>query len=87
LSGGKRLEDGLGNCLDSCHLAVMSLAELKKESAALRPEEQRELAAFLAVIRMKQSGEWDEAIASAGASPRDGWVSLEEAKRQLNGRP
>ena len=87
MSGGKRLEDGLGNCLDSCHLAVMSLAELKKESAALRPEEQRELAAFLAVIRMKQSGEWDEAIASAEASPRDGWVSLEEAKRQLNGRP
>lgn len=64
----------------------MSLAELKQESAALRPEEQRELAAFLAVIRMKQSGEWDDATASAEAPVREGWVSLEEAKRQLNGK-
>jgi hypothetical protein len=31
------------------------LAELKRESAALRPEEQRELAAFLAVVRMNHN--------------------------------
>jgi hypothetical protein len=37
----------------------MSLAELKKECSALSPEEQCELAAFLAVVRMKQSGEGD----------------------------
>lgn len=61
----------------------MSLAEIKAESAALRPEEQRELAAFLAVIRMKQSGEWDEAT----AADQSGWVSLDEAKRQLDGKP
>jgi hypothetical protein len=58
----------------------MSLAELKKESAALRPEEQRELAAFLAVIRMKQSGEWDEATATPDSPEREGWVSLSEVK-------
>jgi hypothetical protein len=61
----------------------MSLADLKKESAALRPEEQRELAAFLAVVRMKQSGEWDEATINPPLPEREGWVSLDEAKRQL----
>jgi len=61
----------------------MSLAELKRESAALRPEEQRELAAFLAVVRMKQSGEWDEATITPALPEREGWVSLDEAKRQL----
>ncbi|MCX6875570.1 MAG: hypothetical protein NTW21_17450 [Verrucomicrobia bacterium] len=45
----------------------MSLAEPKNESAALRPEEQRELAAFLAIIRMQQSGEWDAATAAREA--------------------
>jgi len=65
----------------------MSLAELKTESAALRPEEQRELAAFLAVIRMKQSGEWDEATTPQETSDRPGWISLDEAKRQLNAKP
>lgn len=65
----------------------MSLAELKKESEALRPEEQRELAAFLAVVRMKQSGEWDEAITSPATPEREGWVSLDEAKRQLGVNP
>lgn len=65
----------------------MSLADLKKESVALRPEEQRELAAFLAVIRMKQSGEWDEATARTDFPEREGWVSLDEAKHQLRGQP
>ncbi len=65
----------------------MLLAELKKESAALSPEEQRELAAFLSVIRMKQSGEWDEATEMSVRSEREGWVSLEEVKRQLGSQP
>ena len=65
----------------------MSLAELKKESAALRPEEQRELAAFLAVARMKQTGEWDEATSGSATTEREGWVTLEEAKRQLETKP
>ena len=62
----------------------MSLAELKNKSAALRPEEQRELAAFLAVLSMKQSGEWDLATSLPDTPDRSGWVSLDEAKRQLN---
>jgi hypothetical protein len=65
----------------------MSLAEIKKETAALRPEEQRELAAFLTVIRMNQTGEWSEATASRDTPGREGWVSLDEAKRQLEGKP
>jgi len=65
----------------------MSLVELKNESAALRPEEQRELAAFLTAIRMRQSGEWDEATAEQGRADHQGWISLGEAKRQLNAKP
>ena len=77
----------LGKTAHSCNLITMSLAELKKESEALRPEEQRELAAFLAVARMKQSGEWDEAVTSSAMPEREGWVSLDEAKRQLGVNP
>ena len=61
----------------------MSLAEIKKETAALRPEEQRELAAFLTVIRMNQCGEWSEATAEQELPNREGWVSLDEAKRRF----
>jgi hypothetical protein len=64
----------------------MSLAGIKKETAALRPEEQRELAAFLTVIRMNQSGEWSEATGTPDSPDREGWVSLDEAKRQLQGK-
>ena len=64
----------------------MSLAELMNESAALRPDEQRKLAAFLAVIRMKQNGEWDEATLKPESQDHQGWVSLDEAKRQLEGK-
>ncbi len=62
----------------------MSLAELKTETAALSPTEQKELAAFLAVLRMKQSGEWGEAVTSGESQDRRGWISLEDAKRQLS---
>lgn len=65
----------------------MSLAELKNESATLRAEEQKELAAFLAVIRMKQSGEWNDATAKLEAPNHQGWVSLDDAKRQLDAKP
>jgi hypothetical protein len=65
----------------------MSLAELKNESASLTPSEQKELAAFLAVLRMKQSGEWDEATDSGVAPERQGWITLEDAKRQLTENP
>ena len=62
----------------------MSLAELKQESAALPLDEQKELAAFLATLRMKQSGEWDEATAGPDNTDRMGWMTLEEAKRRLD---
>ena len=65
----------------------MSLAEIKKETAALRPEEQRELAAFLTVIRMNQAGEWRESTEMRESPDREGWVSLDEAKRRLGGKP
>ena len=65
----------------------MSLAELKNRCASLPPEEQRELAAFLTVLRMKQSGEWSDATGKHESSVREGWVSLDEAKRHLDEKP
>jgi hypothetical protein len=65
----------------------MSLAELKNQSAALTPGEQRELAAFLAVLRMKQSGEWDGASDSEAAPEHQAWITLEDAKRKLMENP
>jgi hypothetical protein len=87
LGGSKIQKSRLGKAGRLCHVSIMSLAELKKESAALRPEEQRELAAFLVMVRMKQSGEWNEAGDAPTAPEREGWVSLDEAKRQLGAKP
>jgi hypothetical protein len=57
----------------------MSLAELKLRSAALPPEDQRELAAFLAALKLEGGGSGDEsgAESSGGGSPG----VLEEATR------
>ena len=60
----------------------MSLAEVQAQAAALSSEERRKLAAFLAVLRMKETGEWDRAT-SPSSQDRTGWVSLDEAKRKL----
>jgi len=62
----------------------MSLTEVQKEAAALSAEERRKLAAFLTTLRMKETGEWEQATAG---DPRDraGWVSLDDAKRRLLG--
>jgi len=62
---------------------LMSLADLKQESAALSPEEQKELAAFLAVLRMQQSGEWEDAAAGVEETDSESWMTLEDAKRRL----
>lgn len=62
----------------------MSLAEIQKQAASLTPDERRKLAAFLAVLRMKEMGEWESVTAAAGQD-RTGWVSLEEAKKRLLG--
>lgn len=65
----------------------MSLAELKTETAALSPSEQKELAAFLTVLRMKQSSEWEEALRADTTAEARGWVTLEDAKMQLGELP
>ena len=62
----------------------MSLAEVQKEAASLSAEERRKLAAFLTSLRMKESGEWEQATRS-GAADRSGWISLDEAKQRLLG--
>jgi hypothetical protein len=62
----------------------MSLTELQAQAAALNTEERRKLAAFLTTLRMKETGEWDRATRRDDGD-REGWVSLDEAKRNLLG--
>jgi hypothetical protein len=62
----------------------MNLSELQREAGALSAEERRKLAAFLAVLRMKETGEWEQATRPE-APERSGWVSLDEAKQRLLG--
>ena len=62
----------------------MSLSEVQREVTALSAEERRKLAAFLTALRMKDTGEWEQATQPDG-SDRTGWVSLEEAKQRLLG--
>jgi hypothetical protein len=60
----------------------MSLSEIQTQAAALNAEERRKLAAFLTVLRMKETGEWEE-VTMPVSKDRAGWVSLEDAKRRL----
>ena len=62
----------------------MTLSEVQKEVVALSAEERRNLAAFLTTLRMKESGEWEQATWPE-ASDRTGWVSLDQAKQRLLG--
>jgi hypothetical protein len=62
----------------------MSLSEMQSEVIALSAEERRKLAAFLTALRMKDTGEWEQAT-RVSASDRTGWVSLDEAKQRLLG--
>lgn len=74
----------LGRDGASWHFRGMSLTEVQAQAAALSPEERHKLAAFLTVLRMKETGEWDQ-VTLPNAGERSGWVSLEEAKRKLLG--
>ena len=62
----------------------MSFTEMQTQAAALPEEERRKLAAFLTMLRMKETGEWEHAT-KLEAEGRTGWVSLEEARRRLLG--
>jgi hypothetical protein len=62
----------------------MSLSEVQREVTALSAEERRKLAAFVTALRMKDTGEWEQATRPA-TPDRTGWVSLEEAKQRLLG--
>ena len=62
----------------------MSFTEVQTQAAALPTEERRKLAAFLTMLRMKETGEWEHAT-KPEAEDRTGWVSLEEARLRLLG--
>ena len=62
----------------------MNLSDVQREVIALSAEERRKLAAFLTALRMKDTGEWEQAT-RPGASDRTGWVSLDDAKQRLLG--
>ena len=63
----------------------MSFTEVQTQAAALPAEERRKLAAFLTMLRMKETGEWEHAT-KPEAEDHTGWVSLEEARRRLLGQ-
>ena len=62
----------------------MSLTEVQQQAASLSTDERRKLAAFLTALRMKETGEWEQAT-KAHDQNRAGWVSLDEVKRRLLG--
>jgi hypothetical protein len=62
----------------------VSLSEIQAQAAALSVEDRRKLAAYLVMLRMKEAGEWDQAVRE-DSPDREGWVSLEDAKRRLLG--
>ena len=66
----------------SVAMSVMSLSEVQTQAASLSADERRKLAAFLTVLRMKETGEWEQA-SKRETQGRAGWISLEEAKRRL----
>lgn len=74
----------LGNGIRACHPTSMSLSEVQREVTALSADERRKLAAFLTALRMKDTGEWEQAT-RPGTSDSTGWVSLDEAKQRLLG--
>ncbi len=63
----------------------MSFTEVQTQAAALSAEERRKLAAFLTMLRMKETGEWEDTT-KPEAQDRTGWVSLEEARQRLLGQ-
>jgi len=72
------LKGNLGRLVNRCYFCGMSLAEIQAQAAALSPEDRRELAAFLTVLRMKETGEWEN-LTSEKSESRESWISLEEA--------
>jgi hypothetical protein len=75
-------ERELGESGKTCQLPGMSLSEIQAQASVLNSEERRKLAAFLTFLRMKETGEWDEAT-SQDTRDRTGWISLDEAKCRL----
>ena len=63
-------------------ISAMSLSEMQANAASLSADERRKLAAFLTTLRMKETGEWEQA-AKPEMQDGPGWISLEEAKRRL----
>lgn len=72
----------LGSSIAACHFLFMSLSEVQREVTALSADERRKLAAFLTTLRMKDTGEWEQAT-QTGDADRTGWISLDEAKQRL----
>ena len=56
----------------------MTLTEVQAQAAMLNVEQRRKLAAFLATLRMKETGEWDRDTRGRGS-----WISFDDANRRL----
>lgn len=65
----------------------MNVEELKKEAAALSPEKQRELAAFLVHLRNTRDADYDSVMQQRmEEKDRSRWLTPDEFERRLDAR-
>jgi hypothetical protein len=63
----------------------MKLEDIQQEATHLPREERRKLVAFLTVLDMKETGEWQRVTDSINDGKPEKWIPLDEARRRLLG--
>ena len=64
---------------------AMKLEDIQEEAIHLPLVERRKLVAFLTVLDMKETGEWQRATNPENDGKPEKWIPLEEARRRLLG--
>ena len=63
----------------------MKLEDIQHEATHLPLDERRKLVAFLTVLDMKETGEWQRMTDRGNDGKPEKWIPLEEARRRLLG--
>jgi len=74
----------LGRCRIARQFRGMSLTELEAHAIVLSADDRRKLIAFLLVLHLKETGEWERATRNDDEG-LSGWISLGDAKSKLLG--
>ncbi len=67
------------------NFGTMSLEDIQEESAHLPLVDRRKLVAFLTVLDMKETGEWQRVTDRGNDQKPEKWIPLDEARRRLLG--